>query len=141
MLRSEGTKMSYTLQFDVSGVTTDETLIDNTTAFNVQWKAQNLGPDSTGQFRDRLVIRSVAECPGDDSDDNSPVVYDSDTDPDLDPNTLTESPLAANAVGPLMQVPVGPFLDSASIRMSVTLDRDGDNPVTIFNCIVIDSSS
>ena len=72
--------MSYVLQFDVSGVTTDETQIDDATAFNVQWKAQNLGPDDTAEFRDHLVIRSVDDYPGDDDDEHSPVVYDSDTD-------------------------------------------------------------
>jgi hypothetical protein len=128
--------LSYVLQFDVSGVTTDETQIDDATAFNVQWKAQNLGPDDTAEFRDHVVIRSVDDCPGDDDDEHSPVVYDSDTDPDTDPGVLTEPPLAANAVGPLMQVPVGPF-PAGSIRISVTLDADGPNPVTIFNCIVV----
>ncbi|MGO9928602.1 MAG: hypothetical protein ACLPLP_21440 [Mycobacterium sp.] len=131
--------MAYKLQFDVSGVTEDVTPIDDATPFNVQWKAQNLGPDSTGEFRDHVVIRSVAACPGDDNDENSPVVYDSDTDPNLDPGDLKEEPIAAGGFGPVKQASVGPF-PAGSIRISVTLDADG-TPVTTFDCIKVASSS
>ncbi len=55
--------MSYTLQFDVSGVTTNETRIDDATQFNVQWKAQNLGPGSTDDFTTGLSSERSPSAP------------------------------------------------------------------------------
>jgi hypothetical protein len=73
--------VTYTLQFDPTGVNADSAIIHDNETFHVQWKAVNLGPDATPTFVDRLRIMQVPGCPGDDSADN-PVVYDSSTNGD-----------------------------------------------------------
>jgi hypothetical protein len=128
--------VTYTLQFDPTGVNADIAIIHDNETFHVQWKAVNLGPDDTPAFIDRLRILQVPSCPGDDSEDN-PVVYDSST--DGDPADFSEPVIAAGAPGPLMSPQVGPFT-AGSYRLSVTLDDGGQSPVTSFNCIEIAAS-
>ena len=124
--------MTYTLQFDVSGVSTDLTVIHDGESFLVQWKAQNLGPDDTADFVDHLVVAEVPEgCPGSDDGDH-PVVWDSDT--DGDPDDFAEAPIPNGGFGPVMEQGIGP-LTVGSYRLTVTLDQGGPGEVTIFTCI------
>jgi hypothetical protein len=125
--------MSHTLQFEATGVNPDSAIIHDTEGFGVQWQAQNLGPDDTPLFVDRLVITQVESCPGDDSQDN-PVLYDSTT--DGDPSEFEEPEIPAGTTGPLMIAQVGPF-PVGSYRLTVTLDDGGQSPATTFNCIEI----
>jgi hypothetical protein len=125
--------MAYQLQFDVAGVNPDRAVVHADESFFVQWKAQNLGPDDTGDFVDHLVVTDVGECPGSDDEDH-PVMYDSADEDDLSP--FAEPPQAAGQVGPLIEAEVGPF-PAGAYRLAVTLDDGGPNPVTIFNCIEI----
>jgi hypothetical protein len=129
--------VTYTLQFDPTGVNADIAILHDDETFHVQWKAVNLGPDATPTFIDRLRILQVPSCPGDDSADN-PVVYDSST--DGDPADFGEPLIAAAAAGPLMSPQVGPFT-AGSYRLSVTLDDGGQSPATGFNCIEIAASA
>jgi len=129
---------TYTLQFGPNGVVPDTAIIHDTDTFRVQWNAMNLGPDATPAFTDRLVVFQIPEgCPGSDDQDH-PILYDSSS--DGDPADFAEPALAAGPLGPLMQPLVGPF-SAGSVRLTVTLDFGGPNPVTTFNCIEIVQSA
>jgi hypothetical protein len=126
--------MPYTLQFESTGVNPDIAILHDNESFRVQWSAQNLGPDATDGFVDRLVIALRPEgCAGPEKQDET-IVYDSDA--DGDPVDFAEPPLEARETGPLMAPLVGPFLAGA-YRLTVTLDAQGCHPVTLFNCIDI----
>jgi hypothetical protein len=122
------------LQIADPGVIPDSAIIHSDETFRVQWKAVNLGPDDAPAFTDRLVVSAIPEgCPGSDDQDH-PVVYDSTTDGLAD--DFAEPALPAGTAGPLMAPMVGPF-GTGSYRLTVTLDADGPNPVSTFNCIEI----
>ncbi len=126
--------MPHTLQFESAGVNPDSAIIHDNESFRVQWNAQNLGPDATLDFTDRLVVALRPEgCAGPEEQEET-VVYDSDV--DGDPADFAEPPLDAGSIGPLMQPLVGPFSVGA-YRLTVTLDATGPNPVSLFNCIDI----
>jgi hypothetical protein len=110
------------------------TIIHDNESFHVQWNAQNLGPDSTPVFIDRLVIALRPEgCAGPEKQEET-IVCDSDVDGDS--ADFTQPPLQPGATGPLMAPLVGPFAAGA-YRMTVTLDAQGPNPVDLFNCVDI----
>jgi hypothetical protein len=126
--------MSYTLQFEQASINPDISVVHDNDTFRVQWNAENLGPDITPEFVDRLEIIELPEgCPGSDAEEHT-VVYDSAI--DGNPDDFAEPELLPGEVGPLMEPEVGPFAAGA-YRLSVTLDDGGPNPVTIFNCINI----
>jgi hypothetical protein len=120
-----------------TSVMPDRSIIHDDDAFRVQWKAFNAGQFNSLEFNDRLVVSLIAEgCPGSD-DKEHPVVYDSDTDGDL--QDFVEPPLAAGAEGTLMQPLVGPF-PAGSYRLTVTVDKNSSTTTT-FNCIEIVNST
>jgi hypothetical protein len=126
--------MPYTLQFESAGVNPDIAILHDNETFHVQWSARNLGPDATDEFGDRLVIALRPEgCAGPEEQDET-IVYDSDA--DGEPVDFAEPSLEAAATGPLMAPQAGPFPVGA-YRLTVTLDAQGPNPVTLFNCIDI----
>ena len=111
----------------------DKAIIHDNETFAVQWTAHNLGPGDAPAFTDLLVVTRIPEgCPGSDDQDH-PVVFNSAT--DGNPQDYMEQPLAAGAIGSLMQPSVGPF-PTGSYRLTVTLAQDLAN-VTNFNCVDI----
>jgi hypothetical protein len=129
--------MPYTLQFEQTGVNPDIAIIHDNESFRVQWNAENLGPDITPEFVDRLEVIALPEgCPGSDADEHT-VVYDSTV--DGDPADFTEPELLPGEIGPLMEPQVGPFT-AGSYRLTVTLDDGGPNPVSLFHCVEIAES-
>lgn len=124
--------MSYTLQFEAAGVNPDIAVIHDNESFRVQWNAENLGPDITPEFVDRLEVIALPEgCPGSDLEKHT-VIYDSTV--DGNPDDFAEPELLPGEVGPLMEPEVGPFA-VGSYRLTVTLDDGGPNPVSLFHCI------
>ena len=114
--------MPYTLQFESSGVNPDVAIVHDNETFHVQWAAQNLGPDATLEFVDRLVVTLRPEgCAGPEQQEET-IIYDSDA--DGDPADFAESPIKSGAVGPLMAPKVGPF-GVGAYRLSVILDAQG----------------
>ena len=126
--------MSYTLQFEQTGVNPDSAIIHDNETFHVQWNAENLGPEIAPEFVDRLEIIALPDgCPGSDAEEHT-AVYDSAV--DGDPGDFAEPELLPGEIGPLMAPEVGPFA-VGSYRLTVTLDDGGPDPVSLFSCIDI----
>jgi hypothetical protein len=119
------------------GVNPSAAIIHANEAFDVQWRAVNVGTADSVPFTDSVKITHWPEGASDScTADTGEVVYDSQT--ASDPTQFDEAIIPANTPGPLMVTNVGPF-PAGWVNVEVTFGA-GVYDAYDYNCFQISAA-